>query len=155
VENILKRMQKLNSDSSLSYFQDANLYYLLLCQTQNLVYKQPIMKNINKAVQLDPFNSNSYLLRAQFELVFGDLVSAQNDAQKGLEISPQNLDDWIFLARIYQIEGNKSEMVSALSQALKNDPGNAGLVKAVGLAKNISDISKFPLKVNLSVGSLQ
>ncbi len=154
IQALLAAADKLNPGRADSYIQDASLYYLLLYQTQSLSYGGPIISNMRKAISLDPFSVDNYSLMAQYQLVLRQLPAAEASIQTSLSLNPQSYDSWILLAKIYQLDDNKTQVIAALNQALKIEPTNLELIKVIGLAAREPDIRTLPLGLNFNLGYL-
>ncbi len=139
---------------SHTYIQTANLYYLFLYQTHNLAYKQKILDGFNTALLLDPAAANNYFSLGQFEFIFGNYDSAINNVRKGLNLSSQNIEAWMFLAKIYQLEGNRFMFLQTLESAARKFDDPTPFLTLLKFAKGTPDISKLPLFVHLELGRL-
>ncbi|MCP3669417.1 MAG: tetratricopeptide repeat protein, partial [Gammaproteobacteria bacterium] len=60
-------------------------------------------KQINKAIELNPLQAQSYHLRAQIQLQNGEIKQARSDYQKALELDPAYLNAHYNLALLYDI----------------------------------------------------
>ncbi|HYV33384.1 MAG TPA: O-antigen ligase family protein [Candidatus Limnocylindria bacterium] len=152
-KNILKFSQ-FHQQRSYTYVQLANSYYLLLYQTNNPALRAVILQNLDRAISIDPFSSNNYFALSQYEFVFGNRDGAISSAKKGLSLDPKNLEARMFLAKIYQYEGNRPMLVEVLEAAIKNSDDKTNLLYLLKLAKKVPDIRDLPFKVSLSLGRL-
>ena len=154
VQQLLRKTQSLDSKRAYGYVELANLDYLLLYRTRDLSLVNTALGNAKKAVMLDLYSSNDYFSLSAFQMAFGDLAGAQASARTGLSLDPNYEQGEIFLAKTYQLQNNKQEMLAALSRASKINPNDLEVLKfwhAVQLSKNVLDV---PFNVNLGLGQL-
>lgn len=155
VSGLMALTDRYNPRRANSYVQDANLYYLLLYRTQNPVYRDYILRNMQTAIKMDPFLSNNYMLLAEYQIVFGDINSALFNIQKGLSLSPDNFQYEMLLAKLYQIQNNKAAFVQALKRGQQIQPDNINLIWILRGAEKVPNIQVLPLQIHLDLGDLQ
>lgn len=132
----------------------ANLNYLRLYEERDLAYKPLILQNLQQAISRDPEAANNYFLLAQYQFVFADLKAAEQAEKKGLGLDAKNFEALMFLAKIYQYQNNRAELVSSLQRAADVDPANPALDNLIKLARTTSDLSSLPFQISLNVGRL-
>jgi len=155
VDRLLANTAKINSRRAYSYVQAANLDYLLLYRTQNPVYRQPILDNLEKAISRDPFSSNNYFLLAEYQMVFGDLDGAKLSLLRGLSLDPSYSDARMFLAKIYQLQGNRKALEEILKAVYQTESDNIQLIQLWRAAQTVPDIRALPINLHFDVGQLQ
>lgn len=152
---LISATAKFNAGRGFSYIQQASLYYLLLYQTQDPKYEQPVLQNLQTAIALDPYSAANYFLLSQYQLIFKNLPAAQSADEQSLTIDGTNYEARILLAKIYQLEDKRTEFLAALSDAKPYAPDPLPLIKFIGLAQKASDIKTLPLDVNFNLGNLE
>ena len=80
---------------------------------------------INQAVEADPENSQLVLLRANTEMVSGDLNAAERSYQLASDLDPENLEAYQQLAHFYRLVGRLDKAVSTLEDSLEARPDSA------------------------------
>jgi tetratricopeptide (TPR) repeat protein len=150
---LMASMNRLNPRRALSYIQTANLDYLLLYRTNNPVYKQQVIENLQKAIQLDKFFPDNYYLLAQYQLVFENLPAAYSATQSGLAINPTD-EGWLLEAKIYQLENNRAGLLDALKRAYESQGNDPEFVRLWHLAQTTSDLRNLPLNLTFNLGQL-
>ncbi len=143
-----------HAQRSYTYVQIANLYYLLLYKTQDPAYQAIILENLEKAIAMDPYASSNYFLLSQYRMVFGDLDGAILAANKGLDLDGGNMEAWVFLAKIYQYQGNREMVLKMLNRALLVADDKINIINLVAVAKAVPDIRSLSFTLHLSLGEL-
>ncbi len=154
INSILATANKLNPKRAHSYVQDASLNYLLFYQTKDQAYQDIIINKLDRAIELDPFFADNYYLLAQYQLIFGRQNEGVASLRKGLSINPQNLEAWALLAKVYQFQNNRQELLQTLNEALKTQPDNISVIKLIRLVKNDGDMKTLPFTVHFGIGQL-
>jgi O-antigen ligase len=152
-ESDLNKFAAFHNDRAHSYLQIANLNYIYFYATKNPKYVDGVFKNLDLAIQKDPYSVNNYFALAQYYLVFGKIKEAENAAKKGLELSP-SYSGWMFLAKVYQIDNNKEGVLNSIYEALKISSDSDSLQSLLHLASQTEDITKLPFNIQLNIGQL-
>ncbi|MFC1567273.1 tetratricopeptide repeat protein, partial [Thermodesulfobacteriota bacterium] len=82
------------------------------------IYHQAI-KDLNKALELDPKNIHAYANRGWSYTGLGDDKQAIIDFNKAIELDPGYADGYYNLAVFYAVKGDKQKTLNYLSEAIK------------------------------------
>ncbi len=151
----IRAVARFHKARGYSYITLANIYYLRFYETLDPKYKEVILEYVKTAMSLDPHSGSNYFILSQFYFAFADLPNAKAAVTKGLEMDPQNVEAIVFLAKLYQIEGNREMLIKTLWEAAKYDGDKIALINLIKLAKSLPDISQVPFGVGLSLGRVE
>lgn len=155
IEKEIQKFSAFHKARSYTYIQIANIYYLLLYQSQSLIYKPVILSNLNKAIAMDPDAVSNYFVLSQYQFVFGDLQASKSAVLKALSLSPDDFDSNVFLAKIYQFENNRSGMEDVLKKLLLLRGADPGVQNILRMIKSGQGLQSLPFNVSFRVGKLE
>ncbi len=102
-----------------------------------LVYKRNYsrgMKEIQRALALEPNNASAYRTMALAYAGIGDQKNAATASETALSLDPLNFESYIVLGLVNHFTGNYAEASSAYEQAIAFEPGAA--LGVIGLLDN-------------------
>ena len=79
-------------------------------------------------------NGRSWLSKTALWERAGDLEQARRACEASLASDPTQIEGWLRLARIHQLEGSEATAVAVLQAATRAEPGKGRLWKALGQA---------------------
>jgi tetratricopeptide (TPR) repeat protein len=147
IENDINKIIKLHPDQAEGYLSASNLYAALYSRTNRQQDLESAVTSLQNSLNIDPYFAERYGQLALYYYQLGNYRQAQVDAQKNLAMDNSTFSAWILLARLYQLQGKKQAVISALTEAFKLDPNIPQLKYLLYLAKTLPDIRQVPIQI--------
>jgi len=158
VQDIVKTQETLISlhpKSAITYAMAGTLNFLSFLKTGDQNYFKASADYMVKSLKIDPFAANRYVRLGYFYLYNSDLDNAREWTKSGLSLDDKYLPGWFQLAKIYQIQGKKPQLVYALENALKIRPDIMELRALTKIAKEAEDPKSVPVDLPVEYGRLE
>lgn len=142
----IEKIENSHKDQASNYVTASNLYSLLYSLKNNKDDLQSAILAMKAALKIDPLFSPRYGQLALYYYQSGDIKASKEAIEQDLTLNNQDLSAWVLLARLYQLDNNRSGVVSALTQAFKLSP-TPQFRYFLYLAKNLPDIKRLPIQI--------
>jgi O-antigen ligase len=152
--NDITNFTKVHSSLAGTYVTASDLYHILFFKTNNKIYLQAAISEMDKALSIDKNYAERYGQEAVYYYQLGDLASAREEVEKDLSLKDDDFPAWILLAKFYQLSGDKTSTISALNHAFEIDPDIPQLEYILYLAKTQKDIRTVPIEISTQSSSL-
>jgi len=116
----LKEVIEIDED----YVEAYKLLGRLMSTSTSEKDKKEAGKYLQKAVKIDPDNSDSYFLLALHYLQIGDKEKAKELLEKSIKIQPNDEDAYFFLGELLKEDENLESALALYSELLTLDPKN-------------------------------
>ncbi len=146
-ENDINKIKSLHPTQANSYVVASDLYLALFEKKYEKVYLLSAIASMQSAINIDAFFPERYGQLALDYYQLGDNKMAEVNAKKALALDGGVFPAWILLAKLYQTEGQKQQVVFALTQAFNLQPNIVQLKYLLNMAKSAMDIKTVPIQV--------
>jgi tetratricopeptide (TPR) repeat protein len=147
ISNDIKKFTSIHSTQAGTYLEASNMYNLLYISTGNKIYLQSAIDEMNHSLSIDKYFADRYGQESLYYYQLGDLNASKSAVIKNLTLDDSNFAPWVLLAKIYQLENNRSATIQALSRAFKTRPDIPQLEYYLYLIKHQADIKKVPFQI--------
>lgn len=145
----------LHPDQARTYVVAANLYHLEYNQAHNPDYLRQTIGTYQRALDLDPNFAERYSQLAMYEFELGRMDQALSNAQRTLALRDDYFPAWMLLAKIYQMQNDRTQAIRALNRAYLLNPNIEQLKILLLIAKQQPDIKKVPIDILVRDGPLE
>ena len=142
----IKKIENLHKAETASYVTASNLYSLLYSLKNNKDDLQSAISAMQTALQIDPLFSPRYGQLALYYYQLGDIDASKQAIEQDLRLNNQDVSAWVLLARLYQLENNRTGTIFALTRAFKLNP-TLQFRYFLYLAKALPDIRRVPIQI--------
>ncbi len=150
-----KALVNLHPKSAITYSMAGTLNFLSFLKTGDKQYFQAAIGNMTQSLKIDPFAANRYVRLGYFYFYNFDPDTARELTKSGLSLDKKYLPGWFQLAKIYQVQGKKSQLIYALESALKLRPDIMELRALAKMAKDAEDPKTVPVNLPPEQGQLE
>lgn len=147
ISNDIRKFTAIHPAQAGTYLEASNMYNLLYISTGNKIYLQFAIDEMNHSLSIDKYFADRYGQESLYYYQLGDLNASKSAVIKNLTLDDSNFAPWVLLAKIYQLENNRSATIQALSRAFKTRPDIPQLEYYLYLAKHQADIKKVPFQI--------
>ncbi len=145
----------LHPQAAVTHAMAGTLNFLQFLKTADQQYFQAAVNSMTRSLKIDPFAANRYVRLGYFYLYHFDLDTAREHTKSGLSLDKKYLPGWFQLAKIYQIQGKKPQLIYALDNALKIRPDIMELRALAKMAKESVDVKTVPVNLPPEQGQLE
>ncbi len=146
---------KLHPKAAVTYSMSGTLNFLSFIKTGDRKYFQDATDNMSRSLKIDPFSAGRYVRLGYFYLWIADGDTAKEWTKSGLSLDKDYLPGWLQLAKIYQVQGKKAQLIYALNNALRIRPDIMELRALAKIAKEAKDPKSVPVNMPPEMGSLE
>ncbi|MFA5991433.1 MAG: O-antigen ligase family protein [Candidatus Doudnabacteria bacterium] len=150
-----KSLVDLHPNAAITYAMSGTLNFLSFLKTADQQYFQAAVNSMTRSLKIDPFAANRYVRLGYFYLYHYEPDTARELTKSGLSLDKQYLPGWFQLAKIYQIQGKKPQLIYALDNALKIRPDIMELRALAKMAKESVDVKTVPVNLPPEQGQLE
>lgn len=144
----LRRMAVLHPQTGGNWQIIDTLYYGLYVKTGNELYKQKIMEAMEEALALEPNYGPVYAHQSYMLYKIGEKQKSYEYTLKALALNKDQFYSWILLARHYQEQGQKQQMLFALKKALAIQPDLMLIKLFIGEVEKATTVAELYIPVN-------
>jgi len=121
------RLDEVGSDDLASLRMRGSLYFSRGMFSANPVDIDGSIRAYSRALELDPLDAMTWLMRCQSRMQTDDLEAAERDASKALDLEPEWASAWLMRSDCRRARGDEPGACSDETQAARFDPalGNA------------------------------
>ena len=145
----IKKLIELHPKQAFTYSAVSNLYSLAYFVSRKPEALDLAISYMKKSLEIDPEFWERQGQLALFYYQKGDLVNSKLTAVRQLALNPDDYNGWLLLAKLYQIQNDKSAMLSSLSRAYKANPRLTQLKYIIEYTKQAKDIKLVPLDISV------
>lgn len=129
---------KLNPDYADAYYWRALNYWLTLPSTPIEINR--VIRDVNKAIVLNPRFSSAYVLRGDIRFEVKDYDKAVKDYAKAIELDPKNVDNYFSRGYSKYWSGDKEGALKDFNKMVEIKPKDAEvLIKRAEFSKKIGN----------------
>ncbi len=144
----------LHPESSRTYIQQAHLAGLRFFTTGDRAYLDLAVVDLQTSLHYDQFSPISYYLLAETYFIKGDLDTAKEYLKSILALNQDYYEGWMLLAKIYQIQDKKDQMVYALTRASQISPVYTEPKQLLERIKHGDVLKGLPFRVQVHLGQI-
>ncbi|MBI5529875.1 MAG: O-antigen ligase family protein [Candidatus Doudnabacteria bacterium] len=145
----IENLKKIHPNYTTNYVEAGNLYAMLYERTKEKQYLQHSVENMEQALKIDPNYSERYGQLALYNFQLGNLPAAKAAIQKSLALKQTDFYGWLFMAKVYQLENQRSPSLAALDKAYKLRPDIVQLRYLIDALKQLPDFRQIPIQVSV------
>lgn len=112
----------LHPTTARSFLLASNVYWTLYSRTRDKRDLDSAVHAAEQNIRLAPYLAPSYTHAALYSLRTGDTTQAVRFVRQSLSLNSRQFPAWLILANIYQRQGQKPELLMALSKAADLNP---------------------------------
>lgn len=146
---------KLHPKAAVTYSMSGTLNYLSFIKTGDKQFFQAATDSMVQSLKIDPYSANRYVRLGYFYLLISDGDTARELTKSGLSLDKKYLPGWFQLAKIYQVQGKKPQLIYALDNALKLRPDIMELRALAKMAKEAENPKSVPVNLPPELGHLE
>ncbi len=147
-EKDFKTAMKLRPNDSEIYSEFSRYKFLTFHD------KNEAIREINKAIQLDPGIADYYIRRAEYKIALAKFhprsneiyESALSDASKAIEMDPDNVDYYMVRTIVNKERGEQMEAVSDYNRMIELNPNKIEAYTERGIIKMQNDLYKSAIQ---------
>jgi O-antigen ligase len=133
----------------------ANLYASLYWQTNDYKYLRSAVAEIGESFTQDRYTAGAYQRLGWYYFQLGEIQKSKDSLMEGLKIQDNHLPSWMLLAKIYQLQNNRPQVISSLERAYAANPDLPQLRGLLQIAKAEPDVNKIPIQITIGEGVLE
>lgn len=145
----------LHPKAAITHSMSGTINFLSFLKTGDQQYFEAATDSMIRSIKIDPFAANRYVRLGYFYLLNSDLETARELTKAGLSLDKKYLPGWYQLAKIYQVQGKKAQLIFALDNVLKIRPDIMELRALAKMAKEASDPRTVPVNLPPEQGQLE
>jgi tetratricopeptide (TPR) repeat protein len=145
----------MHPKAAITYSMSGTLNFLTFLKTGDKQYFKIAIDRMVQSLKIDPYSANRYVRTGYFYLFVSEVDTAKEYTKSGLSLDDKYLPGWFQLAKIYQIQGRKPQLIYALDSALKIRPDIMELRALAKIAKDASDPKTVPVNLSAEQGQLE
>ena len=155
MERDIRTVSALHPREARSYVAVSNIYYTLYSVSGKPSYLQAAADQMYQALQRDSLYADRYGNEALLYFFEGKTAAALAFVKVSLTLDPQHLPSWMLLARLYQVQNERTQMLYALNQAFHVHPDIPLLKLVLERAKTTTDMQKIFIPVGFMPTTLE
>lgn len=155
IQRNIEKIATLHPKRSTAYALESNLYYYWYIFDRQPEYLDTAITRMEKAVAMDPYFGRRYGRLGYYYLLKNNPQKAEEYMKLGLGAEPAYLPGWLLLAKAYQVENKRTEVVKCLEQAFKLRPDLLELKYLLKTAEEIKDIRQLIIPGGISPDILE
>ena len=144
-----------NPNSVLFSMRSANLDFLMYQKTQDPLFADRAIAKVEKVIAVNPNQSERLARAAFYSYHSGRKQEALAYVKRALVLDPKFFPAWLLYSKLYQEQGQRSQMLFGLAQLYKNYPDDEYAKRLFREAKKIKEFKDLPFEIQINYDRLE
>lgn len=154
-DKIVNHYISFHPHSAPTFLNSSSLYHLLYQSNKQPEYLTVSIQQVLQTIQMDPNYSANYSRASLYYYEAGDFRKALDYGEQSLSLYKEDINMWLLIAKIFQVQGRKESLVYALKQAAALNPDIRQIKNLLVEAQKTDDVKKIDMEVNISKSGLE
>ncbi|HVY67939.1 MAG TPA: tetratricopeptide repeat protein, partial [Patescibacteria group bacterium] len=155
VPDAIRRAIAAHPTTGVSYSLAATLDFRAALRSGVLEYYNQSVANMMLAINHDPYFPLRYTRLGYIYLRGGRFDEAREALKQSLALDDSSVPSWVMLAKVYQLQGKRQQVIAALTEGFKRQPGIEDLSQLLKKAKQEPNVSRMPIPLQGEGGPIE